>query len=125
MRTQKNKPELEKVKSILIITLGFLLLFILFKKPVILYISLGVGTVSLMSSIMMEFVLLIWDKIALILGWINTRILLAAIFYLFLLPIALLTRLTARNLLQLKNTGGSVFNTRNHTYTKEDLENTW
>jgi hypothetical protein len=125
MRTQKNKPELEKVKSILIITLGFLLLFILFKKPVLLYISLGVGTVSLMSPIMMEFVLLIWDKIALILGWINTRILLAAIFYLFLLPIALLTRLTARNLLQLKNTGGSVFNTRNHTYTKEDLENTW
>jgi len=125
MNTRKNKTDLEKVKSILVITLGFLLLFILFKKPIFLYVSFGVGVISIMSPAIMRIVLLIWDQIALVLGWVNTRILLAAIFYVFLFPIALLTRLTGKNMLQLKNTSISVFNTRNHNYTKDDLENIW
>jgi len=39
--------------------------------------------------------------------------------------VALLYRLSARNTLRLRNRDASVFDTRNHTYTKADLENIW
>ena len=89
------------------------------------YVSLAVGVLSLMSTAAANGILWIWNKIALVLGWINTRILLAVVFYLFLYPVALLYRLSASNPLRLRNRDASVFDTRNHTYTKADLENIW
>ncbi len=129
MSTQPSNPlsEADKIKSILVITVGFLGLWFLTNKQhiTLLYISLGVGVLSLLSSTIQDIILWVWDKIALVLGWINTRIILSLVFFVFLFPVAMLTRLKMRNLLQLKKTTQSVYKTRNHTYTSEDLENTW
>lgn len=129
MSAQPSNPlsEADKIKSILVITVGFLGLWFLTNKQhiTLLYISLGVGVLSLLSSTIQDSILWVWDKIALVLGWINTRIILSLVFFVFLFPVAMLTRLKMRNLLQLKKTTQSVYKTRNHTYTSEDLENTW
>lgn len=121
----KKASEADNLKSLLVIVVGFLVLHFLFKAKALLYVSLAVGVLSLMSTTAANGILWIWNKIALVLGWINTRILLAVVFYLFLYPVALMYRLSARNPLRLRNRDASVFDTRNHTYTKADLENIW
>jgi len=59
---------------------------------------------------------------------VNSRILLGAIFYLFLTPIAILARVTRGDFLHLKKRSGadrSYWQARNHTYTAEDLSKLW
>jgi hypothetical protein len=112
-------------ESIVVISTGFLILYLFFKLEWQLYVSLAVGVVSVISPVGHGFILWVWDKIAHILGWINTRILLSSIFFLFLLPIALLTRMVIKNLLQLSKPTESTFTNRNHTFTNNDLKNMW
>jgi hypothetical protein len=69
-----------------------------------------------------------WLKFAGLLGAVNSRILLGAIFYLFLTPIALLSRLTRGDFLHLKKRAGadrSYWHARNHSYTAGDIGKLW
>ena len=62
------------------------------------------------------------------LGAVNSRIILGAIFYLFLTPIALLARLTRGDFLHLKKREGadrSYWQARDHAYTAEDIGKLW
>jgi hypothetical protein len=135
--TEETLRAQDKTKSILVIVVGFLLLYAIFrgqeavlwgkvKTVYFLYISLGVGVLSLMSSTIQDAILNVWYKIALVLGFINTRIILGLIFFAFLTPFAWLQKLFVRkNYLGLKDDADTVYHTRNHTYTKEDFENVW
>jgi hypothetical protein len=70
----------------------------------------------------------IWLKFAEVLGAVNSRIILGAIFYLFLTPIALLARLTRGDFLHLKKHEGgdrSYWQRRDHAYTPEDISKLW
>jgi hypothetical protein len=126
MLTQNKKStESENLKSLLVIVVGFLILHIMFKAKVLFNIAVAVGLLSLLSTTASKSILWLWNKIALVLGWINTRIILGMVFYLFLLPIALLFRAFTKNPMQLKNIDESAYTVRNHTYTASDLENTW
>ena len=69
-----------------------------------------------------------WHKLAELLGYINSRILLTLIFFIFLVPVAFLSRIFSGNPLLLKkrpNADDSYFESRNHEYTSEDFENVW
>ena len=69
-----------------------------------------------------------WLKFAEVLGAVNSRILLGAIFYLFLTPIALLARLSRGDFLHLKKRAGaerSYWHARGHAYTPEDIAKLW
>jgi hypothetical protein len=70
----------------------------------------------------------VWLAFAEVLGAVNSRILLGAIFYLFLTPIAILARLSRGDLLHLKKHAGadrSYWQTRDHAYTPEDIAKLW
>ena len=92
---------------------------------IFLYVAIGVGGISIISSYLAEKIVWAWGKIALILGTINSKILLSAIFYFFLVPIAILSRIFKKKdeLLLKKKSDGSYYKERNHTYSSEDLEN--
>ena len=69
-----------------------------------------------------------WLKFGGALGAVNSRIILGAVFYLFLTPIALLSRLTRDDFLGLKKRAGadrSYWHARNHAYTAEDIGKLW
>ena len=137
--TEETLKKQDKTKSILVIVVGFLVLYSIFKfnhREVIfwgkfktdyfLYISLGVGILSLLSSTLEGLILKVWFKFALLLGYINTRIILGLVFFVFLTPFAWLQKLFVRkNFLSLKDKENTVYHTRNHTYKAEDLENIW
>lgn len=90
---------------------------------VLFIIALSVGILSFFIE---SAIVWVWEKFALALGWINTRIILSLVFFIFLTPFAVLARLFSKNSnLKLKNKENTTFVERNHTYTKKDLENIW
>ncbi len=121
----KTLDEKQKLEALLVIVLGFGILYLIFDLKWMLYFALGVGVLSLMFPFFKEGVLWLWFKIAHVLGWINTKILLSAVFFVVLFPVASLSKLFSKDKLQLKRPTASLFKERNHLYTKEDIENIW
>jgi hypothetical protein len=128
----ENLNKEEKTKSLMVMVVGFLALYFianyLWDKDIkaFLYISVGIGVLSLMSETIANLILKIWFKFATILGWINTRIILGLVFFVFLTPFAWLQKLFSRkNYLSLKDSENKVFHTRNHQYKPEDFDNIW
>ncbi len=116
----------EKVKAQLVIVTGLLVLYFVFKSVWFLYAAVAVGVLSLAIPVIGDFLVRIWFKLAEILGAINGKIILSLLFYVFLFPIALLYRLSTKNPMAVKRSEErSMYAERNHTYTKQDMENTW
>ncbi|PTX61503.1 hypothetical protein C8N46_104146 [Kordia periserrulae] len=118
-------------KVILVIVVGFMFIagYLFWKTDydtsatVLFCIALGVGILSFFIE---SAIVWVWEKFALALGWINTRIILSLVFFIFLTPFAVLSRVFSKNSsLKLKNKENTTFVERNHTYTKKDLENIW
>ena len=119
---------LKHKESILVIATGFIILFLIFKLPWMLWIAAGVSILGLMSSTLAKWIHTGWMKLALALGWINSKILLSIVFFVFLMPVAFLQRLVSGDKLQLKRKKEAeegYYIERNHTYEKKDLENVW
>jgi hypothetical protein len=118
-----EKPN--KYLVILIIVAGLTGVYFLFKIDILLPIAFGVAVISIISSYLTDKIVWAWDKIALILGTINSKILLSVIFYVFLMPIALISRIFKKKdeLILKKKPEGSYYKVRNHCYNKKDLEN--
>lgn len=112
-------------KTVLVIVVGLALLSIFFDIKILNTIALVIGGLSILSSKLENLIVYLWGKIALILGWINTKIILSLVFYIFLTPFAILAKIFSKNDLQLKNPKKTTFVVRNHKYTKKDLENIW
>ena len=114
-------------KDVLVIVLGFLVIFLITKKSFLLYISGGVAFAAASSDFIAEKIVWAWYKLAEGLGYVSSRILLSTIFFLFLTPLAMFYRLIRKNdPLQIKKkSSGTYFTERNHLYVKNDLERMW
>ena len=67
-----------------------------------------------------------WMKFGGLLGAVNSRIILTAVFYLFLTPLAFLYRMFQGDFLHLKRGGAqSMWDRRDHVYKPGDLEKLW
>lgn len=68
---------------------------------------------------------IIWFGLSHVLGYLSSRVLLSAVFLLVVTPMGLVRRLLGKDALRLrqfKRGQGSVFITRDHTFTARDLE---
>jgi hypothetical protein len=70
----------KKLESILIIAAGFIILFFVFKLKIFLIVAFVVAFFGALSTMFANGLTWVWFKIAEILGWINSRILLSVIF---------------------------------------------
>lgn len=119
---------LKHKESILVISTGFLVLYFIFELSWMIRIAAVVSILGLMSSTIARWIHTGWMKLALALGWINSKILLSIVFFVFLMPVAFLQRLISGDKLQLKRRKeeqGGYYVERNYTYEKKDLENVW
>jgi hypothetical protein len=111
-----------KHTSLVVIAVGFALFYFIFKKEWML-VPIGMSFVGFLIAPMGEFLHLSWMMLAKVLGYINSRILLSVIFFVFLTPIAVLMRLLGKSSFLLSQTHKtSFFVIRNHVYSKADLE---
>lgn len=119
---------MEKIKqkeSIIAIVTGLVIIGFFFKKPLLYPIAGVIGLLSLLSGYITEKIHWLWMKIAHIMGFVMSKIILSIVFFLFLTPIAFLSKLGRKNLLQLTKSDKSYYSDRNHKFTKDDLENVW
>ena len=116
----------DRYKTILVIVTGLLVIGWIFEFPVLGKVALGIGILSIFIPPAARAIEWLWFKIALGLGWVNSRILLSIIYFIFLMPLAWLSRLFTKDPLALKRgTRSSLFVTRDHLYNGKDLENIW
>ncbi len=115
----------KKLESMLVIAAGFMVFFLIFKVKWILLVALLIALIGAFSKVLTHWVTWAWFKLSEILGWVNARILLGIVFYIFLFPMAMIMRMTTKVSLKLKKEKNSYYTERDHLYTNKDLENTW
>lgn len=116
----------DRYKTILVIVTGFLIIGWIANLVWLNYIAGGIAIVSIFFPAAARAIEWAWLKLAAFLGYVNSRILLSIIYFVFLLPIAWISRLFTNDPLTLRNRKAStLFFNRNHRYTRKDLENIW
>ena len=122
----------KKVEAILAIVVGFLALYFIFGKwkgfqvNWMLWVSLVVGVLSMMSDTMMNLITGAWFKFAEILGnYVTGPILLGVVFFLVLFPLSIFARMFGPDNLMRKRKKDSYYVDRDHAYVTEDIENIW
>ncbi len=116
------------LETMLVITVGLLVMYLIFKKPWLLTASVVLGLVGIFSDWLSEKITLGWMKIAEVLGRINAAVLLSIVFFLFVTPIAFLRKILSKgDLLRLNDARKtpSLYEERNHAYEAKDLESPW
>jgi hypothetical protein len=101
--------------------LGFMLVYWLTEAKLWLGISAIVGLAGAFSNTLAEKIDWFWMKLAWLLGLIIPNILLGLVFYLFLTPLGILSRL-GKDPLSLKNTQKSLFKETNKQFSKPSFE---
>jgi hypothetical protein len=116
----------DRYKTILVIVTGLIALALIFKISWLMLVALAIGIVSIFIPAAAKGIEWAWLKLAMGLGWVNSRIILSLVYFIFLLPLAWVSRMFTKDPLTLKRRKtASLFVTRDHLYTKKDLENIW
>ncbi len=91
-----------------------------------LIVAVSVGLLGIVSTFLSDLIDMLWMKLARVLGMIMPNILLTIIFYLFLFPIAALSRLFGKkDPLFLKNRTKTLWVDSNRTFDQAYFEKTW
>lgn len=111
--------------TMLVISMGFLVLHLILSWKWAVILSLVIGVIGILSSFLSEKIEWGWMKLASIPGYIIPNILLSIVFYLFLFPISLLSKLFTKDPLMLSKEYDSYFIDINKEMNKKDFEKMW
>jgi hypothetical protein len=105
--------------------MGFLTIYLVFAWQWAVIISLIVGVVGILSSFLSKKIEFVWMKLARLLGYIIPNILLSIVFFLFLFPMSLLSRLFRKDPLMLSREYRTYFIDVKGEVDKKSLEKMW
>jgi hypothetical protein len=117
MKTDTSKS------TILIISTGFLILYLVFSWQWAVIVSLIVGVVGIISSFLSKKIEWGWMKLSQFMGIPN--ILLSIVFFLFLFPISLFSKLFSKDPLMLSKKYKTYFIDINKEIDKKSFEKIW
>lgn len=109
----------------LVISMGFLVLHLLFAWHWAVIVSFAFGLTGIISGTLSSKIEWAWMKLARILSYIIPSVLLGIIFYLILFPVSLLSKLFTKDPLMLSSKYNSYFINLEKTFDKKGMENTW
>lgn len=113
-------------KTALTISVGFMLIFWFTEYRWALVVSILVGLSGILSHQLSLWIEWLWMKLAYVLSLIVPNIVLGVVFFVFLLPLSLLSKVFKKeDSLRLKNNMDSVYKERNTEYDKAHFENMW
>ena len=118
------KPDTSK-STVLVICMGFLALYLGFHWKWAIYTSLGVGVLAIASSFLSRKIEWGWNKLSKILGYIVPNILLSIVFFVFLFPISLISKLFHKDTLMLSRKYKTYYIEVNKEMDKASFEKTW
>ena len=106
MKKQKTTP----FRTVLTITVGFSIVYLATEMRWALITAICVGLVGVFSKFLSEQIDFLWNKLSWLLSLIVPNIILSIVFYLFLFPIALLSKIFGKkDPMLLKNRNESMF----------------
>ena len=108
--------------TILVISMGFLALYLLFAWRWAGITSLVIGLAGILSDTLSNKIEWVWMKLSHILSLIVPSVLLTILFYLILFPISLLSKLFTKDPLMLSNRHSSFFIDVNKEFNKKVLK---
>ena len=121
-----KKPKSTPIKTILVISMGFLIVYLITQWKWAIYITLTVGLIGIVSDYLSKKLDFLWMKLTWILSFIVPNVLLTLVFYLLLFPIAVLSRLFGeKDPLRLRGTTNSIFKNSNKKFDKVSFEKPW
>ncbi|MCF6170545.1 MAG: hypothetical protein L3J66_06145 [Bacteroidales bacterium] len=110
----------------MIVTLGFLLIYLVSKWQWTLNVAFIVGILGLFSAYLARKIDFLWMKLAWLLSLIVPNVLLSLVFFMVLTPVAWLSGIFGRkDQLSLKNTNDSLFKEYNKKFDKAYFEKPW
>ena len=113
-------------KTLLTISTGLIVLFLIFKFKWLLTAALVVGIIGITSDWLSEKIEWAWMKLAWVLSLIMPNILLSIIFFLVLTPVAFLNRLFGKkDPLMLKPQKGSLYRSYQKSFDQAYFEKHW
>jgi len=122
MENFKSHP----TKTVLTISVGFVFVYFITKWNWVLAVSFIVGLLGIVSDYMSQKIDFVWMQFAHLMGLIVPNIFLGLIFYLFLFPISMLSRLFGKkDPLHLKNHEDSLFTVLHKDFDKASFEKAW
>jgi len=122
MSTQKSNP----TKTILIISVGFMIIYLIIQSNWAIYVALIIGLTGILSPWASRKIDYLWMKLSWILSLIIPNILLTVIFYIALFPISILSKLfRKKDFLNLVNNSDSLFKETNRKYSSSSFEKPW
>ncbi len=114
---------------VLVLALGVLYWFSHIKRPELakyfLLSALILGLIGVFIPFLADKIHVGWMKLAHVMGWVMSKVILTLVFFVFLLPMALIVKLMGKTGVRLKPGGNSYYKERNFLYNKESLENVW
>lgn len=117
---------LKSLETMSVLALASIIFGLIFRQNSLLYMAASFLFIGLFLKALSARISQIWLRFALIIGEINSKILLSLIFFLFLTPISFLYRLAKGDVMNLKHTkSGSLWHERNHLYKPDDLDKVW
>lgn len=113
-------------ETMLVITVGFLVLYKLMHHQWMLITALVIGLIGVFSFYLSKKIDWLWGKLSLVLGYVSNTIILTICFYLVITPVALIRRLFGKKgMLSVDKNKSTNFVAAKHAYEKKDFEKLW
>ncbi len=118
-------------EALLVISTAFLVLYLFGmlkhgeSKLIFLYLACGIGISGIFIRPLARLIAMAWYKMADLLSFVMSKLLMSLVYILILVPVATLYRLTKKDKLQLKRSSKTKWIAREHQYTADDLKNIW
>jgi len=120
------KMKSNPTKTMLTITVGFLVVYAITQLKWALNVALLIGLTGVLSDYLSKKIEWLWMKLTWVLSLIVPNILLSLVFYIFLFPVAFLAKLFGnKNMLQLKDQTDSTFIETHKSFEAKDFNNPW
>lgn len=121
-----RKLNFDPTKTVLTITVGFLIVYLITSWNWAIITSVVVGILGLFSSRVAGIINTLWMKLTMVLSYIIPNVIMALIYYVILVPIALLSRVVNRgDDMHLRNRGESTYVDINRKVDADSLEKMW
>jgi len=120
------KTRNKSIETMLVLAMACLAAYVVWHVRTALYLSFGFGLVGILSPWTSRQIARVWTGLTRLLGRISNAVLLSVVYWLVVVPVAVLRRMRKKDrLTNFDPAAGSSFISRDHLFTKEDLEKMW
>lgn len=112
-------------ETIIVLALVALIGFLVYDKIWLIYLSVTLLAVPIISVKIALFIAKIWFAFSDYIGMVMNYIVMFICFYIFLVPLSFLQKIFGKNQILKKQNGDSYFHKRNHLFTSEDINKPW